>query len=541
MKRALSILLCLLLVITVFPASAFADDQSNRDQFIKNFINMAQKQVQAYEKFESIENGMSLSVNGSVQNLTVSIPDEAIDLKNVSGKGGLTLKIAPQGDHAYCGLDAAYMDKELAGEFFMDGNRIIVTRESIESIDNYYPLSEEVKETFSLTNLPEYLVLADEELSIDWSELSENQSNISKEMVLKAVEEFIRIIPQKCFSYSEGYYVCEFDGSLITLGQMLNNLKQNRESIAEACANCIPKLNGMSDEEYEAIKQEAKQGCLDTIDSLRISDLAQIADLGIKIDTFRIKAAEDVMILEIAIEGNYNDISFEKFTYNSTTKFRNGKISQEANLVLAMAELQGDSRIGLNLHSNSVINGTEFNQDMTLHTDMKIDDDLIRGDIFIASEGAVQKPVINVPVLNERNSVILDENVIFPDDQYGNPNEISVVLNGRPVNFEDARPIIVNNRVLVPLRAIAEELGCEVSWEPPKYVKISDAVKEFTLTIGSNQILYKSGATRTMDVVPTEINGRTYVPVRFISEELGMEVEWDEEFMTVFINYPNEV
>lgn len=115
------------------------------------------------------------------------------------------------------------------------------------------------------------------------------------------------------------------------------------------------------------------------------------------------------------------------------------------------------------------------------------------------------------------------------------------MLNGYPVYFEDAQPIIINNRVLVPLRTVAEELDCEVSWEPPKYVTVSNVEKKFVLTIDSNQILYESGGIGTLDVAPTIIDGRTYMPVRFVSEEMGMEVDWNDESRIVFINYPNVV
>lgn len=541
MKRALSILLCLLLVITAFPATALAvNDSSDKEQFIKYWRNLNQKQIQSNELFMDVDNGMTVSLNGCVENLIVSFPDQDLDLQDISAKAGVTLKADIQDDRLYCGLDAAYRDKELAGEFYLEGNRIIVTRESIESIDKFYPLSEDIKDTFGLTSLPQYIVIEDEEFSFDWSEISELQSSISTDMVVKAVEEFIRIIPQECFSHSEGYYVLEFDGSLVTMGKMLNNLKKNRESIAEACANCMPKLQGMSDEEFEAQKQDAKQELLDAIDSVSISDLAQLADSGITIETFRIKAAENIMILEVAIKGTSNDISLEKLTLNTTTRFQNGKITREGDAVLAIAELQGDNRFALNLHSNSVINGAKCNEDITLQANIKIDDDLIKGDILMDFELIDKKPVIDMPVLTDQNSIVLDEDEVSDEDR-PDANEITVMLNGYPVYFEDAQPIIINNRVLVPLRTVAEELDCEVSWEPPKYVTVSNVEKKFVLTIDSNQILYESGGIGTLDVAPTIIDGRTYMPVRFVSEEMGMEVDWNDESRIVFINYPNVV
>jgi hypothetical protein len=98
----------LLLVVTTFPTTALAANElSDKEQFIKHWTNLLQKQIQANELFLSMEKGMSLSINGSVENLIVSIPDEAIDLKNISAKAGVTLKADPQDNRFYCGLDAA--------------------------------------------------------------------------------------------------------------------------------------------------------------------------------------------------------------------------------------------------------------------------------------------------------------------------------------------------------------------------------------------------------------------------------------------------
>lgn len=540
MRRALSTLLCLLLVITAFPSVVFGADTSyNKEQFVKTFLNVMQKSIQTQEKYRDFNNGMTLSVNGSTQDFTVCIPDEAIDHKNISAKGEVTLKINPQDERAYCGLDAAYMDKNLRGEAIIDGNRMIVTEESIRSIDNFYPLSESIKEANNLTNLPEYLVLVNEELGLDWNLLLGPGFSASQDpdLILKVIEELIRIIPQQCFSYSEGYYVFEYEDSILVTGQLLYNLKQNKESITEAFANCLPKMEGMSDEEYSALKQNIKEELLDSIDSLSISDLAKISDIGITIEKFGIKVAQDVLVLEMAIKGNSKDLPLDKFTYNSINELRDGKTTQKENLFLAIAEPQNNNRFDLNVQSTGVVNGNEFNQDLTLQPNVKWDNNLVQGNIRITINGSVQKPVIDVPALNDQNSIVIKNTTLQDDNRWNpwDPNEIDVLVNGSPLFFEDAKPIIVNDRVLAPLRALAAELNCTVNWEPPQKIKISDGAKEFYLTIDSNEIVYNSGETKTIDAAPTLINGRTYVPMRSFCEEMGMEVEWDAKFRIILI------
>ena len=111
---------------------------------------------------------------------------------------------------------------------------------------------------------------------------------------------------------------------------------------------------------------------------------------------------------------------------------------------------------------------------------------------------------------------------------------ISLKLNGSTVNC-DVPPIISSGRTLIPVRAVFEDLGAYVSWNADKRIV---AVKyngiEVKLTIDSN-VAYVSGTAKTMDVPATIINGRTLIPVRFVAENLGLSVGWDDSTRTVNI------
>lgn len=115
---------------------------------------------------------------------------------------------------------------------------------------------------------------------------------------------------------------------------------------------------------------------------------------------------------------------------------------------------------------------------------------------------------------------------------------ISVTLNGNYLYF-DQPPIMRNDRTLVPMRAIFESLGAEVSWnnntETVTAVKGNIILK---LTIGEKAI-YKNGKKISLYVEPILLNDRTLVPVRAISESIGANVSWNESTNTVIINYSN--
>lgn len=121
----------------------------------------------------------------------------------------------------------------------------------------------------------------------------------------------------------------------------------------------------------------------------------------------------------------------------------------------------------------------------------------------------------------------------------GEPNtweeEIRVIVNGEEVSFPDQKPEIVNDRTLVPLRAIFEALKAEVSWdENTKTVSSQKGELSVSLSINSDQ-LYQNGIAKTLDVPAQILNGRTMVPVRAISEAFNCQVSWDQNTKTVTV------
>ncbi|ERN51830.1 copper amine oxidase N-terminal domain-containing protein [Alkalihalophilus marmarensis] len=96
---------------------------------------------------------------------------------------------------------------------------------------------------------------------------------------------------------------------------------------------------------------------------------------------------------------------------------------------------------------------------------------------------------------------------------------------------------VVNGRTLVPLRSVFEELGANVIWnQQQKTVTITHGAKKIMLKIDSNQVNV-NGQPQTIDVAPTIIGGRTYVPLRFISETIGAVVKWEPASKTAIVVY----
>jgi Copper amine oxidase N-terminal domain len=114
---------------------------------------------------------------------------------------------------------------------------------------------------------------------------------------------------------------------------------------------------------------------------------------------------------------------------------------------------------------------------------------------------------------------------------------IGVYIDGQPVSF-DMPPMMMQGRVLVPLRGIFERLGATVDYDArTQHIVAVHGAQTVELTIGSRQARVNDTPT-LLDVPAMAINGRTMVPLRFISEALGATVQWVEASRTILIGSP---
>ena len=120
-------------------------------------------------------------------------------------------------------------------------------------------------------------------------------------------------------------------------------------------------------------------------------------------------------------------------------------------------------------------------------------------------------------------------------------DEISVTINEKIIEF-DVQPQLINNRTMVPMRKIFEELGANVEWIDemqlvmatygPKIVAMEIGLDSFSITDAS------LGETKTipLDSPAVIVDGRTLIPVRAVAECFGYSVSWNDATQTVIIS-----
>jgi len=114
----------------------------------------------------------------------------------------------------------------------------------------------------------------------------------------------------------------------------------------------------------------------------------------------------------------------------------------------------------------------------------------------------------------------------------------NVTVNGRRLTFTDQHPVILQDRVLVPLRDVFEYLGFEVVWNPrTQIVTMTNRRFEIIVTIGSYSFIV-NGEQRSLDAPAQIINDRTMLPIRAILESADFIVSWNNSSRTVEILKP---
>jgi len=122
----------------------------------------------------------------------------------------------------------------------------------------------------------------------------------------------------------------------------------------------------------------------------------------------------------------------------------------------------------------------------------------------------------------------------------------SMSVNGvqRPIDAQGTKPVIVAGRTLVPIRAVIEAFGGSVAWE--------SSTRKVTVTLGKDSLdlwidkpqASLNGTTLAIDaansaVVPVITNGRTMLPLRFVAESLGIDVQYEITTKMITLTYTN--
>lgn len=127
----------------------------------------------------------------------------------------------------------------------------------------------------------------------------------------------------------------------------------------------------------------------------------------------------------------------------------------------------------------------------------------------------------------------------FPGQGHAASNDTHIKLDGREIKLTKGSQVQeISGSVLVPIRVIVEELGYSVNWDSKtKKIVIEQDGTTLDLTV-DKKTAHVNGAKIIMPAAPLLKGNVTYVPLRFVSEQTGLKVLWDNKLKTAFLTSP---
>ncbi len=114
---------------------------------------------------------------------------------------------------------------------------------------------------------------------------------------------------------------------------------------------------------------------------------------------------------------------------------------------------------------------------------------------------------------------------------------VTILVNEKPVDL-NVEPVMTDGRLMVPFRAIGEVMGAKVDWdEKTETASLALNDTEVNLTLGELSGMV-NGSPVDLDAAAKLVNGHVLIPLRFVNEALGAQVEWNAENKQVQIKTP---
>lgn len=437
-------------------------------------------------------------------------------------------------------LEANYnlaLDKDnYKGSMFLDNDKVIFSTEILPFIKKFDPSLD-----FGERGIPQYAYIADKNMARSWDNAIKGQyfPPEIKDLLIFVFE----AVPDKYFTISLVNQKVSFSidqkGFEDTLLSVLQKIKNDRERFAALVAGCAVALD--STQNYDHIKFEIMDSLEESISRGDYPDsLDQIQKIltgafvleELKYEASLLPSGQNSLLMA----ANFGGDSELKGIVNLKADFTDSKDNLTGTYTLDLTARENEEKIRV----DGQISG-EFKQtssDATSSglikanaTDFSGNTTLLNFELKSNSDSKADRNVkINTPVLTESNSINLGET--FNDNPFN--DNLKILVDGKRLNF-DVEPCIQNGRTMVPIRQLAETLGCAVEWVEPDQININRGDTSIVMYI-DRQAYTVNGVEKLLDAPPFIMDGkRTMVPLRFIAEELGCKVEYDAATKTVFI------
>ncbi len=436
------------------------------------------------------------------------------------------------------------------GQFFIDGDKVIFTRDILDLIARVDP-------TFDLDELPsglKYLYIGDEYLIGGiWEALADYRQGRMPQETRELLNFLVEAVPYKYLTLSGGKITLELDqaGFEDVIYHVLQKVQAEPERFADLVVGLVLANLGTVPAMSEDIDPEQMRAEIITAIETAVADGTFPGREEISMLAAFIQVKE--FVYQSAIIPGGQDRFKAVFELLPTTGVT-GRIAFSGDVSGGPENAEGEYVFELDLTTMENIEvtadliadgqyqGSRGVSELTVTASAR---DLTTGEVLldlkVTGEGTEQVTpdvTVNTPLLTADNSIDLNDlaqpllpppppgvEVELEVEQHEFADEHVLLVVNEEIVWCDVPPYIKDGRTMVPVRSVAEALDCEVEWVSEGEIRIARGGLVVSMHIGKNAYTV-NGTERQMDVPPYIKDGRTMVPVRFVAEALGAEVEF---------------
>lgn len=468
------------------------------------------------------------------------------ELAGIQGsKLGFDYKINTPAKQLALHWNLTYNGKDYQGEVYLEGSKFIFSKDILQLMNEIAPTGDMPDPAA----LPKYLYVEEPELANLWSTaLVSSQFNKMIPQLNDLLVFFVEAIPDSCLSVSGDKITLRLDQKLLgeVVASVLQKVQKEPERFAAGLARVITTID--SSETYDKVNTEILSDIQESIKNGTFPSAEEFnqffSEIGLELESLSFVTSKDMngassLIIKVNLKNEA--VTQGQLTVNFDQNRSGDRVDGKINMDIKAAVKEENMEVGASITGNFDQTKTTAASDLLLKVNAAQNAMPLfnLGLKMLSKAEADPNLLIKMPVLTSENSVnfnaLMEEEksrqkslAIFP----GMEQRISVVLNGRPVKF-DVQPYVKDGRTMVPVRNLAESLGCRVTLINGNQIHITKGDKFLMMKIGERRYTV-NGVAKILDVPAYVKNGRTMVPIRFVAEEMGCTVKAAGD--TVYIN-----
>lgn len=530
MKRFAALMLCIALLLTGLPGPAQAADTPKTD-FTNYYLHYYDSSAEIQDFFMQAltQNTIKFRLDANIPSSKVAL-ENGIILSNVPGHASLALGFNIKDRKAALDFKGSVAVYDIQGNVYFTEKGIIVPKSTIEALAAN---GASFPELGNINQLPEYVLYPSEIDPVAWNEIDIQlqTAQLNQEQQIQAMrallQEILSIIPNKCYYYSNNNPVLDLTKISLDSPELLNSLKEHSETLADKTVAVMTNPGNVDTQEWEAMKDTTRKQIIMGINSLSSDDMANaVKEIPFDLEKCNIRINNDRCETSLAIKANLPDETKMSFQIQDTSSISSGTTnsSTSGNFNLRSSELNLD----IDVNGNSWLNKSQGQFTLNLAGSGTDNKNTISGKLGLSgSLDWSRKDPVWVPIVNSANS----KTVKRPKNNYQQP--IRLYLYGEEISFTGRPPWISEGNTMVQLNCLADALGYTVNWQEPDTIVISNGSSEdLTLYLNSTRYLIGSQEYQSNAAVVV-IEGRTYVPLRVLTDYYNLTVEWDPETQTI--------